>query len=269
MIAVILIIVGMVAGLLGGLMGLGGGILFVPVLLFVHQSAGIPDPVLWTVGTSLLCNFAVGSGSSVNHYRMDNLFLREGIMVGLFGIAGTFAGRWIATAPFYGEQEFTIIYILILLYSMYRFLIKKKISHEKEGPETKGMRWYHGLPVGFAAGALAVLAGVGGGLVLVPGMTIMLSMGFRKAVSISSTAIMVITLSGWIQLALLSPASGGYSGVHLGYVDVGLALPLIAGSLLGVRYGVCLLDVVPLRTLELFFAGVILIVIVRMAWGLF
>lgn len=265
---VLLIVVGILAGLIAGLLGLGGGILFVPVLLFIFQSADNPEAVLWTLGTSLVCNFTAAVSSSFKHYQTDNIFLREGMMVGVFGIAGTFIGRFIATSPYYSEREFIIFFSLILFYSVYHFL-KKKPSEIETGREVKAMRWRHGLLIGLSSGMLATLAGVGGGLVLVPGMTIFLSFGFRKVVSISSTAIVLITLSGWIQLALLSPESVSYTGFDLGYVDFGMALPLIAGSFFGARYGVRLLNIVRLRTLEIVFGLLVLFVAVRLIYGLF
>ncbi len=266
-ILILLIIAGVVGGLIAGLFGLGGGILFTPVLLFLFQSIGIEDPVLWTLGTSLLCNFTASVSSSFKHYQTDNLFVREAMMVGLFGIAGSFIGRMLATSPIYNEFEFTIFFSLILIYSAYHFF-RKKPSEIETGRNVKKMRWYHAVAIGLSSGMLATLAGVGGGLLLVPAMTVLLSFGYRKVVSISSMAITLITLSGWGQLALLSPVSESYSGLSLGYVDFGMALPLIIGGLYGARYGVGLVHVFRLRTLEIGFGLLVLFVVARLIYGL-
>ncbi len=264
-----LILVGIAAGLLAGLFGLGGGILFTPVLLFMYQSAGVPEPVLWTIGTSLICNFVSAVSSSYKHYQMDNIFLREGLMVGFFGVAGTVAGRFIATSTFYSEREFTIFFSMLLLYSVYHFISKKQPEENRRDKAGKSMLWYHALLLGLTAGMIASLAGVGGGLTMVPVMTIFLAFGFRKAVSISSTAIVLITFAGWVQMAYLFPVTAGLTGFHIGYVDFGAALPLVIGGIFGARYGVHLLNVVRMRTLEIFFAAFILFVMVRLLFGLF
>ncbi len=264
----ILLIVGLLGGLIAGLFGLGGGILFVPVLLFLFQSAGVPDPVLWTVGTSLLCNFTASLSSSFKHFQMGNSHIREGVLTGLFGVAGTFVGRMIATSPYYSEREFVIFFSLILLYSVYHFLRKKKTRQQDSPADKTVVPWYQFVLIGLASGMMAPLAGVGGGLIMVPAMTILLSFGFRKVVSISSLAIVMITLSGWMQLAFLTPLTAGYSGLHLGYVDFGVAIPLILGSFYSARRGVWLLSVVRLRTLEITFSVLLLFVMARMLYGL-
>lgn len=265
----LLVLVGVAAGLLAGLFGIGGGILFAPVLLFMFQSAGIPNTVLWTIGTSLSCNFVSAVSSSYKHYQNGNIFLREGLMVGSFGIAGTIAGRFIATSPYYSEFEFTIFFSLLLLYSVYHFLKKKQPEKNKPDNVGKRMRWYHALLLGLAAGVIASLAGVGGGLTMVPAMAIFLSFGFRKAVSVSSMAIVLITFSGWFQMALLTPLSAGLTGFNIGYVDFGAALPLIIGGIIGARYGVFLLNVIRMRSLEIFFAVFVFLVAGRLLYGLF
>ncbi len=264
----ILLIAGILGGLIAGLFGLGGGILFAPVLLFLFQSANVQEPVLWTVGTSLFCNFIAALSSSYKHIQMGNTFISEGLMTGLFGIAGTFLGRFIATSPYYSEREFIIFFSIILFYSVYHFLRNRKPRSLETATEVHPMRWYHAMLLGLAAGVLATLAGVGGGLVLVPAMTVFLSFGFRKVVSISSMAIVIITLSGWIQLALLTPASSGYSGLDVGFVDLGVAFPLVIGSFFAARYGVRLLGIIRLRTLEIAFSIILLFVAGRMLYGL-
>ena len=265
----ILLIVGIFGGIIAGLFGLGGGILFAPVLLFLFQSAGVQEPVLWTVGTSLICSFIASLSSSYKHFQMDNSFFSEGLATGLFGIAGTFIGRFIATSPYYSEREFIIIFSLILIYSVFHFLRKRQPISNETAATVLPMRWYHAIPIGLASGALATLAGVGGGLVLVPAMTVILSFGFRKAVSISSMSIVMITCSGWIQLALLTPPTSGFSGWEIGFVDLGVALPLVTGSIFGARYGVKLLSVVRLRVLEIAFSLILMFVAGRMLYGLF
>lgn len=267
-ILILLILTGICAGLLAGLLGLGGGILFTPVILILFQWAEIPDPVLWTLATSLMCNFTSGLSSAIKHYQMDNFFLREGMMIGIFGIAGTVIGRFIATSPWYTEREFTIVFSLIMIYSIYHFLKKNTPSDVETGQVVRSVRWYHAVGIGLVSGTIATLAGVGGGLIMVPAMTILLVFSFRKVVSISSTAIVFITLSGWLQLAVLTTETSGISGFHLGYVDLGIALPLIISSFFGARYGVALLHIVRLRTLEIAFGILLIVVLGRLMYGL-
>lgn len=267
----IIVVAGILGGIIAGLFGLGGGILFAPVLLFLFQAAGIPDPVLWAIGTSLFCSFATSVSSTYKQYQMANMYISEGVVTGLFGIAGTVAGRIIAVSPYYSETEFIIFVSLILLYAVGHFLKKKKPSPAPELAYTKKkeMKWYHALLLGASAGLLATLAGVGGGLILVPGMIVLFSFEFRKAVSISSMSITVITLAGWIQYALISPGVSGLSGLQMGYIDLGMAIPLIGLSIFSARFGVRLLHHVRMRSLEYAFSIILLVVAGRLLSGLY
>ena len=269
----IIVVAGILGGIIAGLFGLGGGILFAPVLLFLFQAAGIPDPVLWAVGTSLFCSFAASVSSTLKQYQMGNIYVSEGVVTGLFGIAGTVAGRIIAVSPYYSEREFIIFVSLILMYAVGHFLKKKKPAPAPEQEQVFGikreMRWYHALVLGVSAGLLATLAGVGGGLILVPGMIVLFSFEFRKAVSISSMSITLITLAGWIQYALIPADTPGLSGFQMGHVDLGMAIPLIGLSFFSARFGVRLLHHVRLRSLEYAFSIILLVVAGRLLSGLF
>ncbi|MDI6401416.1 sulfite exporter TauE/SafE family protein [Balneolaceae bacterium ANBcel3] len=264
---ILLIMAGLAAGMVAGLFGLGGGIIFTPVLLLFFQASGVLDPVLWTIGTSLLCNFAAASSSSFQHYLKENLFLKESLYVGGAGILGTVIGKVFSVSPLYSEREFRIFFSLILFHSVYHFFKKKKAGTGIELDEKKihpGMA----MLIGLCAGILANLAGVGGGLIIVPALSILWLIPFRKAISISSSSIVIITLSGWLQLALMHPADTGFSGVHLGYVDLGTAAPLIIGSFFGAHFGVRLVDMLPLRLVEVIFACLILFLALRLLYGL-
>ncbi len=267
----LLVMAGMASGILAGLFGVGGGILFAPLLLFLFQSAGVPEPVLWTVGTSLFCNFMAALSSVIRHYQMGNVYVREAVTMAVFGIAGTVAGRFIATSPYYSEREFTLFFVAILLYSTFQFLRKKKqteVPVSDGSVKTQVMRIYQGPAIGFLSGILAALAGVGGGILMVPAMIILLGFEYRKAVSISSAAIILITLSAWLQFSLLDPASSGLTGYHIGYLDFGAALPIVGGSFFAARYGVSLILSVRLRTLEIFFGLLLALVALRLIVGL-
>lgn len=264
----ILLVAGLLAGLIAGLFGLGGGILFAPVLLFMFQAAGIPDPLLWAIATSLFCNVITTASSSFKHYQMDSLFLKEGLLLGFFGVGGTVIGRFIALSPFYSEREFMILFSLVLAYSAFHFLRKKERIRFSYAAPYATLRFHHAFFIGLASGVLATLSGLGGGLIMVPAMSMALSLGFRKTASISSVAIFIITFFGTLQFLFLSPATGGVSEYSIGYVDFGTALPLLAGSVAASRYGVYLLNLISQRILELLFGILMLLVMVRMIYGL-
>jgi uncharacterized membrane protein YfcA len=113
-------------------------------------------------------------------------------------------------------------------------------------------------------GIVASLAGVGGGIVLVPIMNLVYKLKLSKAVSISSLAIVLISLSGWLQFAFFSGSREGLTQVTLGYVDFGSGLPLIIGAFAGGFLGVRINHSLDQQYVQLGFSFLILIIAAMM-----
>ncbi len=228
----ILLLLGIVAGVIAGLFGLGGGILFTPILFIVFHDAGIEDPVVLTIGSSLFCTFIASAGSSLRQYRQHNFFWAEGARVGLLGAAGVTFGKWVVTSPYYSQTEFVIFFSLLLLYVSWMFFRRGRSDNADLSVSGRPVMWKESVFSGGLGGFVAALAGIGGGGVMVPILNLYYKQAFKKAVSISSLAIVFISLSGWLQLSLLGE-SQTLTDYSLGYVDFGAALPLAAGGLAG------------------------------------
>ncbi len=229
---IILVVLGIIAGMAAGLFGLGGGILFTPILFVVFSDAGIDDPMLLTIGSSLFCTFVASFGSSIRQFNQDNFFWHEGVKVGVLGAMGVTVGKWVITSRYYNQQEFVIFFSILLLYVSYLFYRRGERSEREIRTSGKAVGWWESTVGGGLGGFVAALAGIGGGGVMVPVLNLYYRQPFQKAVSISSLAIVFISLAGWGQLALVE---GGESLTfyRLGYVDFGAALPLAGGGLLG------------------------------------
>ena len=263
----LLVVAGFAAGVMAGLMGLGGGILFTPVLLLLFQASGLEQPVLWTVGTSLLANFTTALSSVFKHLQLGNHYLREGSLLGIFGISGTVVGRWIITSSWYNETEFSLFFSAILLYAAWHFFYGDRKESE-ENQSVSGFTVLQAALIGIAAGGMASLAGVGGGMIIVPALSVMLGWPLLRIVSVSSTAIVWITFSGWMQFMFMASPQTGISGVTMGFVDLGVAAPLVVSSYFGARYGVRLFQVLSLRVLRWSFGTLVLLVALRLLYGI-
>lgn len=236
----ILLGLGVIAGVLAGLLGIGGGILFTPILFVIFSDAGIANPVVLTIGTALFCTFIAAFGSSVRQYGQQNLYLNEGVKVGLLGAVGVTIGKWVITAPFYNKQVFVIFFSLLLLYVSWIFIQRGKQKSAQAPGDNKPLSWVQVAVSGGFGGFVAALAGIGGGGVMVPLMNLFYKKAFQKAVSISSLAIVFISLSGWLQLAFLSQSGQTLTPYAVGHVDFGAALPLAIGAMGGGFFGALL-----------------------------
>lgn len=250
---IILLALGILAGIIAGLFGLGGGILFTPILFFVFRNAGIENPVVLTIGSSLFCTFIASIGSSLRQYHQHNFYWSEGLKVGLLGAAGVTAGKWVITSEYYSQQVFVIFFSLLLIYVAYMFLRRGRNDSDTVTISQEKIRWPESAVAGGMGGFVAALAGIGGGGVMVPLLHLVYKKSFIKAVSISSLAIVLISFSGWVQLAFAESA-GSLTSYHLGSVDFGAALPLAIGGLAGGFAGAWLNVKIDKRYLQFAFA---------------
>jgi len=263
----VLLAIGLIAGLVAGLLGVGGGIIFTPVLYFLFSDAGVENPVLWTIGSGLFCTFVAAVGSAVRQYVQDNFFAVESLKLGLLGVAGIFAGKLIVESGYYDRTAFVIIFSLILLYAAYMMFRRgQDITAEKDREfGTMGIKEMG--VTGGVGGFIAALAGVGGGGIMVPIMNLYYRQPFQKAVSVSSVGMTIFVAAGWIQIALTGSGTSGITEVTLGNVDFGASLPLSVGGLVGGYAGALLNHKIRRKVLQWFFALLAVGMASRLIWS--
>lgn len=264
----LLLLVGIIAGILAGLMGIGGGIIFTPVLFFLFDESGVENPVIWTIGSGLFCTFIAAFGSTVRQYVQENIFWREGIKLGLMGAIGVFAGKMVVTSPYYSRTEFVIFFSFMLFYAAFMMFRRgNDVSDEYERNFNK-MGLKQSFVTGGVGGFVAALAGVGGGGVMVPIMNLFFKQPFRKTVSISQLAMTIMVFTGWFQLALIDHDISGITNFTIGYVDFGTALPLAIGGLGGGFVGALLNHKISRGILQWSFAVLAVIMSGRLIYGI-
>jgi uncharacterized membrane protein YfcA len=235
----LLIAAGAAGGFLVGLVGVGGGIVYVPVLLLYFAGLGVEDPVLapLTVGSSLFCVGLAAASGAVGQWRAGMVRLRTAAVTGLVaGVALTAAGLLVTTQPWYDRDVFQVVFGLILLGVAAQMGFP---SATDEGGAAEVAR--PGLGVlalaGAAAGALAAAAGIGGGIALVPLYHRLLRFPTKVATATSTAAIAFIAAVGVLTYAALGMGADVPAGA-VGYVDpvhaLALGLPAMATAHLGV-----------------------------------
>ncbi|MEP1307265.1 MAG: sulfite exporter TauE/SafE family protein [Balneola sp.] len=265
----LLILIGLIAGLVAGLMGVGGGIIFTPVLYFLFEEAGVDQPVLWTIGSGLFCTFIAALGGTVRQYIQDNFFFKEGVYLGVLGMVGVFLGKLVITSSYYNKEQFTVFFSFILLYAAYMLFKRGSDKGDEFEREYESVDFKAALTTGGAGGFVAALAGVGGGAIMVPILNLFFKQPFKKTVSVSQLGMVIMVFSGWFQLALLTPEGMGLTESTIGYVDFGAALPLSIGGLIGGFGGALLNQKIPRKFLQWGFAVLAITMAGRLIWGTF
>lgn len=265
---VILLLIGLAAGLIAGLMGVGGGIIFTPVLYFLFESAGVENSVQWSVSSGLFCTFIAASSSTVRQAVQHHLFPKEGIRLGLLGALGITLGKFVLTSPYYSREEFVIFFSLVLFYAAYMMFQRGKDKGKEIDREYHDMGIKEMAVTGGAGGFIASLAGVGGGGIMVPIMNLFYKQPFRKTVSVSQLGMTVMLAIGVTQLAMSANATTGITEYSLGYVDFGAAGPLSVGGLIGGFAGALLNHRIKRKYLQWGFALLCIVMATRLIWSI-
>ena len=186
------LITGVVAGSLAGMLGIGGGIIYMPVLLTYFKILPLPDnsiPIV-AVSTSLsIIVFSVINGART-HWKHKMLDIQALPYLVGSGAVGAIIASFGLTAISIGKFE--ILYCIFLYSVGIKTLIPLK---EKEMSEdSQSVRITKFLFIGFTAGVISAFFGIGGGLVMVPFLHYMARFKMGKAIGTSSGYVFFISV---------------------------------------------------------------------------
>lgn len=212
-----LIPLGFAAGILGSMIGLGGGIIVVPVLTFL----GFPPTA--AASNSLFAALSNAIASTISYSRQKRIVYSLGIKLGLLSIPGTILGAFLSTDVTPGI--FKILFGLVLIASAAYIFLRKKFE-SKEKTLSKQMIVF-AVGASFFAGIISSFFGIGGGTVFVPLMVVGMGMAMKKAAPTSQLILLFASLSGVITHSLLG---------HPDFLQAGfLATGSFIGGLVGAR----------------------------------
>ncbi|PXF64153.1 sulfite exporter TauE/SafE family protein [Kangiella spongicola] len=245
---------GLFNGVLAGLLGIGGGMVIVPAMIWLAPQLGVPQEHIMHValGTSMatICFIAISSARS--HYRRGSVstsllkVLIPGIAIGAF--LGTIIAKYMATEW------------LAWVFSIFAILIGIKLL-SGANPQAKGEKvvGQQRLPAGITMGAISSLVGVGGGSLVVPYLLyhkekLVVAIGTAAAcgLPLALTATVGYIVTGWGATSL--PAN------HVGFVYWPAMVAIAIGSMLTAPVGAYLAHKLPTKVIKRIF-GVLLIIV--------
>lgn len=267
-------------GFLSGLLGVGGGFLLTPLLIF----SGIPSSI--AVATTASHITASSMSGALAQWRKRAVDLKMAAVMTLGGLAGTGFGVWLFGILRRSGQMDVVISAsyVILLGAVGALMLRESLNTlrmSRSGTTVPSRMpgqhlWIHGLPfkerfptsrlyisvippvmIGFMVGALSAILGVGGGFIVVPAMIYLLRMPTNIVMGTSLMQIVVITAVTTILQSISNHA-----------VDAVLALVLIVGGVIGAQLGVRAAAKLRGDQLRLLLALMVLAVAVRLLWGL-
>lgn len=233
---VLFAVLGSMAGFLAGLLGIGGGIILVPLFLWVFEATGFSAEVLVHIalGTSLAVIIPTAMSSTFGHRKRGNVQWHQVISLCLGGALGAFAGAWLASL-LSGEWLKGLFGTMQLLVALQLVIFSPRLPPERTDPVPP----FHLIAVGFAGGLFSAFFGVGGGVIAVPLMVIVLGFPIHLAVGNSSALIVISSLSGALSYMYHGWHADSLPPFSLGYVNclvLLLVVPFTVGmARLGVR----------------------------------
>lgn len=218
------LITGLLAGIVGGLLGTGGCALMMPVIRFGFHF----DPAI-AVGTTLTAVVFTAAAGALQHWRMGNVDKTTALQVGFSGVGGVIVGSMIfGYIKAYGELIDLIIgiaFIVVSLRMLYEGLLGKSPppATGQNMPGTVASKTLLGSSVGFLTGII----GLGGGYALVPAFLYFLRAPMKLAIGTSMAAFV------WVALV------GSLFKIYQGVVDLPVAVTLgigaVGGALIGAK----------------------------------
>lgn len=265
---ILLLLIAFAAGLLGSLVGLGGGIIIVPVLtLLFHVDIRV------AIGASILSVIATSSGAAVTYVRERLTNIRAGMFLEIATTIGALSGAYITTLIsgkiLYGLFAAVLLYSAFIMFrhrqteapltesddpianyfklhgSYFDQSSNREVSYKVSGSKT-------GLALMYAAGILSALLGVGSGALKVPAMDIAMHIPIKPSTATSN-----------FMIGVTAAASAGAYFAR-GQINPFISAPVVIGILLGAILGSRLLNKIEPKYIKYIFMFVLIVVTIEM-----
>jgi uncharacterized membrane protein YfcA len=261
-------VISVVAGLLGALTGLGGGVVITPSLVLL-----LGVDIRYAIGASLVSVIATSSGAAAAYIREGFTNIRLGMFLEVATTLGAVAGALLSAAV--PTTALSVIFGLVLLWSAFisgrphlehldacgRDDLAERLRLNSDYPTAGGLLAYRvcrvkrGFSIMFGAGALSGLLGIGSGALKVIAMDQMMRVPFKVSTTTSN-----------FMIGVTAAASAGLY-LRRGYIDPGLTMPVMLGVLPGSTIGARILMRARPASLRRVFAAVVAVMAVQMIYN--
>ena len=259
---VLYLALGAFAGFIAGLLGVGGGLIIVPVLAFIFAAQHFPEAhiIHMALGTSLASIIFTSISSLKAHHGHGavNWGIVRTISPGI--VTGTLLGSYIAAQL--PSAFLKVFFVVFLFYVGTQMLLNIKPKASRQLPAWPAM-----FGAGNAIGCISSWVGIGGGTLSVPFMT-WCNVKMHEAIGTSAAIGLPIAVSGGIGYLLNGLAVTGLPAYSAGYVYLPALAGVVAASVLTAPLGAKVTHRLPVNKLKKIFAVLLYTLGVKMAWSL-
>lgn len=252
---------GLLAGVLSGLLGIGGGMVLVPILSALFVAKGWNPEIAFhaALGTSMACIVFTAISSILAHHRHRNIVWQYVWRM----LPMAFVGSLLATVlvTHLSARYLSAFFAMFALYAVIQ-LFQDRTSVVGQAPSHHEMRW-----VALGIGIISALVSIGGGTLTVPYLTLR-NVDMKKAIGTSAVL--------GLPIALASTCSYVWDAIHVkhglpdsvGYLYWPAIAWIVPCSVLMAPLGVALTRRLPVNVLKRIFAVFLLLVTVKLLWGI-
>ncbi|PLY01807.1 MAG: sulfite exporter TauE/SafE family protein [Desulfuromonas sp.] len=223
------------AGFLAGLLGIGGGVVLVPLFIWAFEVSGVnPEVVVHlSFGTSLAIIIPTAFSSTLGHRKRGNVDWHQVLYLGAGAMVGAVIGASLAAA-FHGDILKALFGLMQIAVALKLTLFNPHMPPERDSGVPPGQL----LLVGLIGGMFSAFFGVGGGVVAVPLMVLVLQLPIHLAVGNSSALIVISAITGSCSYAFFGYHAEGLPHYSLGYINNLVAVLVAPFTIVLARLGV-------------------------------
>lgn len=268
--SILLLLGACLAGFVGSLTGLGGGVIVIPLL-----TLGFGVDMRYAIGAALVTSIASSSGAAAAYIKEGITNVRIGMFLEIATTTGAVIGAIVAM--YLDKMYIAIIFGLVLIFSAVRSVRKKedntdyslpgdklsdklKLNGSYTTPDGEVIKYnVHNVIGGYSlmtlAGILSGLLGIGSGALKVLAMDTAMKIPFKVSTTTSNFMVGV------------TAAASAVIYLQRGYIDPGLALPIVVGVLIGAFFGSKILPKANVKKLRILFSVVIFFLAISMMYN--
>lgn len=255
-----LLLAGFFGGFLAGMLGIGGGVIYILILPIAFENAGVcnSEVVAYTIANSVFAIFIASVSGNVSNIMKGKTYWKEILLIGipasLFSIVSM---MFIVKTDWYSKDMFNIVVLVLLSYMLIRLFTEKEKGDFKPISNSK-MTW-----IGTFSGIVSALSGLGGGIIIVPMLKALFGMDIKRAKDISLGVIGVMAFSLSIYNLLPSDIKCYSDKFQVGYVVFPVILIMIVGVIIGSPLGIFVSNKLKGHWIKYAFIALLILVIVR------
>lgn len=261
---------GMLGGFLAGLLGIGGGIIYIFIftefIVRLYGDIGLTesDMVKMTIANTIFTTTFASLSGVIKHYRMDNFDIKTVLPIAIPASIACILVTYLLTFITYSKTTFSILFVILLFPLIYRMLTTKKEEKKISGIHHIKKKYF--ILVGIFSGSMTALSGLGGGFAIVPFLNNLFKVEIHKVVSISLGVIFCVAFSNTIFQLFFNNTINNIPYTY-GSINILLSFPVIIGVLLAAPLGVMASKKLSPYTIRMLFVGFCMLLIIKILYN--